>query len=269
MSNSSIATTGEPDKECLQRVAIKPSEFCEASANGWFSILEAQFQLANITTNQTKFFTALSSFPANLVQRLAPEIITGRDYDQLRASVLALVERSKPELFESLISGEIMTGRPSAYLSALTRTAQKVGVGEDFIRHRFLQNQPSNIAPVLAAQTTLSLNQLGSLADELQTMTGTKESHSTISAVGTSTVSNSATRNNNSFHSSVKPFRDNQRAKICRAHIYYGMYARNCRPWCQWPNKKNCAIEANSSANSRSNSPARSNQESLNFKRNQ
>ena len=93
-----------------------------------------------------------------MVQRLSATVLDSRDYDTLKASVLAFVEKSRPELFESILNGEILTGRPSTCLATLRRTAQKVGVGDDFVRHRFLQSLPSTIAPVLASQPTLTLD---------------------------------------------------------------------------------------------------------------
>ena len=44
---------------------------------------------------------------------------------------------------------------------------QKVGVGDELVRHKFIQALPSSVAPVVAAQKDLSLDQLSRLADEL------------------------------------------------------------------------------------------------------
>lgn len=45
-------------------------------------------------------------------------------------------------------------------------TVDKVGVGEDLIRHRFRQALPSTIIPVIAVARNLTLNELGTLASE-------------------------------------------------------------------------------------------------------
>ena len=43
----------------------------------------------------------------------------------------------------------------------------KVGVGDELIRHKFIQSLPSAIAAALASQRKLGLSALGKLADEL------------------------------------------------------------------------------------------------------
>ena len=255
----------------IGRVSVKPSEFSDASAAGWFAIIEAQFVLANITVDSTKFYTALAALPSLTVQRLSAEILEEKSYNKLKESVLLLVERSKPELFESLLSAQVLTGRPSVCLANLKSTANKVGVGDDFIRHKFLQSLPPSIAPVLAAQSTLTLTQLGNLADELIALTPinppcsnivgvaqssgyTRHNSSFRSGSGGGSGSNIGSNNNNSsggsgnnqVHPSVRPFFANQRARVCRAHIYYGNQARTCRQWCCWPTKSTCKVEANS-----------------------
>jgi hypothetical protein len=60
-----------------------------------------------------------------------------------------------------------MSGRPSYYLQELNSIAARVGVSEDLVRHQFEQALPPAISPVLAAQRELTLQQLGTLADEL------------------------------------------------------------------------------------------------------
>ena len=95
------------------------------------------------------------------------EILAGKDYDSLKDAVLHLVESSKPELFEGLLQPEQLVGKPSSCLFILQRTAAKVSVGEEFVRHKFISSLPANIAPVLAASSAMSLAQLGTLADNL------------------------------------------------------------------------------------------------------
>ena len=160
-------------QQAAAAVSIKYAEFSEST--GWFPILEAQFQLAHITVSSTRFFHCLSALPASIVSRLTPATVASQSYDILKNDALALVERSRPELFESLLAQETMMGRPSACLATLQRTASKVGLSDDLVRHKFLHTLPSAVAPVLAAQSTLSLAQLGSLADELVTLTQIKQ----------------------------------------------------------------------------------------------
>jgi len=263
---------GEGDTDVNCHVSVKPPEFSEQNASGWFAILEAQFNLAKVTRESTQFFQCLSALPASLVSRLPSNLITEQKYTELKDAILGLVERSKPEIFESLLRTEQLVGKPSVCLSVMQRTASKVGVGDEFIRHKFLNSLPASITPVLAAQTTLNLQQLGSLADQLVAFADAKPAHcAQIQPSHTAAQSSYSSRQQSSSHNrsqspsnsrqqshdahpSTRPFHRGQRPKVCRAHLYYGKDARNCRAWCTWPNKQSCQILANS----RPSSPNRS-----------
>ena len=124
--------SGEGD---VARVSIKIPQFSEATAIGWFSIIEAQFALSNVNNPTTKFYHAISGLPAEVIAKLSSAIHVEKDYDRLKEAILSLCERSKPELFEALLRKEEVIGRPSASLIVLQQTAKKIGCGEDFNRH--------------------------------------------------------------------------------------------------------------------------------------
>ena len=119
-----------------------------------------------MTVSSTKYYTALAVLPATLFQRLSADTLSSKDYSALKDSVLNLVERSKPELFEKLLSTQVLTAPPSVCLGTLQITGQKVGVGNEFLRHKFLQSLPLAVSPALAVQSTVSLSQLGTQVDE-------------------------------------------------------------------------------------------------------
>ena len=84
MENDTVKN-GEPSSDTvINRVSVKPAEFSEATASGWFFIIEAQFQLSNTQKN-----AALAALPATLVQRLSVKILMGKE--SLKKSVLSLV----------------------------------------------------------------------------------------------------------------------------------------------------------------------------------
>lgn len=109
----------------VSKVSIKAAEFCETTASGWFHILEAQFHLSNITNEGTKFFHALAALPASIVSKLSPTTLNNQIYTTLKNQILELVEQSKPEVFDSLLGDQTITGKPSMYLAALRKTGSK------------------------------------------------------------------------------------------------------------------------------------------------
>lgn len=255
----------------IHAVAIKPAAFKETAVSGWFMTLEAQFSLNRVTSETTRYLYAFSSLPPDLAYNLPTSITSEQNYSKLKDAVIEIFEQSKPEQFEKMLKKTTLSGRPSMFLLELNAIANKVGVGEDLVRHKFVNALPSNIAPVIAAQKTLSLSQLGTLADELMPLLTdqvTSVSHySTQYAESNGRRNNSdqryrrestdnanqrSSRNESNIPYGLKPYRPNQRPKICKAHLYYGRTARTCKQWCQWPQKNSCRILPNS----RSSSPA-------------
>ena len=233
MADSSQNTTGNlwpRDSSSFRHLAVKAPPFMDTAVTGWFAILEAQFHLAGIIMGETKFYHILAALPAATVVRIPSEILDSKDYDSLKSFVSNLFEQTKPELFNQLISSTTMHGKPSLYLEEIKRTASKVGVTDELVKHKFLQAVPNSISAVLASQKNLDLQALGKLADELVVF-----SKQHVNIVEHSVKSRPA---NNSRHASssqsrpstpsigVQPFHQNQRPKVCRAHLYFGTQAK-------------------------------------------
>lgn len=248
--------------QSVQYVAFKAPPFMEGSVDGWFEILDAHFHLQKITSELTKYFHTISCLPPNIVSRLAPEVLATRKFSNIREAVQSFYETSKPELFERLISTSVMTGRPSVFLQDLLAVAAKVGVGDDLVRHKFLQALPPPLNTILAVQKELTLLQLGKLADELLPITKTQcmAAPAVVSEFNRAPIAAVASEQRQSAPSGtnlgVVPFHAGQRPKICRAHLYFAEAARTCKPWCRWPNKRSSmTMQPSSRPSSRSASP--------------
>ena len=158
-----------------QHVAVKPPEFSETNPSIFFTILEAQFELRSICIPQTKFYHVITALPATVLSNISDSTIAGKDYNALKTEILKTFEKSTPELFEKMIAKTIMTGKPSTYLKELRKISSKLGISDELLRHRFIQNLPISIAPVVASQKDVDLDALGSMADELMLITKRSE----------------------------------------------------------------------------------------------
>ena len=252
---------GSDSEDVAHAVSIKVPAFMDTAANGWFAIIEAQFNLKNITNASTKFYHVLSNLPPDLIAQLSPTLLSNKSYEDLKEAVINIYEKTKPELFARLMNDTKMTGRPSFYLRELMTTASKVGVGDDLVKHRFIQALPAAISPVIAAQSDLTLDQLGNLSDQLmpilQKDVCNNVDNRNINNVNqsnsfTQNQSNSSNNSGQNLPIGLRPFGNTQRPKVCRGHLYFAETSRTCKPWCKWPNKRNCHMQPNS----RSASPA-------------
>lgn len=255
---------------------LKLPEFTAFNAGLWFRLVETQFKLKKITTSTGKFLNTIPYLPAETLGKLPEDIFEHENYENLKESVKALFEKSKPELFEKLISSSSMTltGRPSVFLSELQNLAGKVGVGDDLVKHKFLQALPVTISPVLISMNGVSLTDLGKLADEILPYSQEKHSrvnnldymavnsHNNLDCMAVNSRNNFEYPAKNNFQNNkrsapyttnrqsykpsydntnsqipigLRPFSEGQRPKVCRSHLYFGDRARTCKPWCIFP----------------------------------
>lgn len=238
------------EAEQTSLVSIKPGVFDEAAVGGWFRILEAQFTLNKITKESTKFYHVVAALPSGIIGKISDDVMDKEEYTLLKKTIVDIYERTKPELFEQLISKTSMTGRPSVFLQELRSIAAKVGVRDDLVRHKFLNALPSTVAPVLATQKDSTLLQLGSLADELMPLLNNNYQTNAISHYQNKPKIEAKQDKNIPY--GLRPYKPDQKPKVCKSHLYYADFARTCKPWCKWPNKRNCRI----APSSRSSSPS-------------
>ena len=149
-------------------ISVKIPPFMEGSVANWFLIIEAQFKIARIVSNETKFYYVIANLPTTVLDKLDQTILQSNKYDELKAEILSRFEQSKPELFRKILANKTLTGKPSNFLAELQSIAKKVGVGDDLVKHQFLEAVPSSISSVLVCQEDLTLAQMAKLADSMQ-----------------------------------------------------------------------------------------------------
>lgn len=139
-----------------------------AAVDDWFAICEVQFELRHITGEATRFYHVLSAKPPEIIASLPSAIIASKKYTELKEAIMVRHERTKPEMFAKLMAKTQPTGRPSAYIHELMATANRVGVGNELVRHQFNQALPPRNNAGDNNSKKSPLIELGTLADEIQ-----------------------------------------------------------------------------------------------------
>ena len=120
--------------------------------------------------------------------------------------------------------------------------------GGSIVKHRFTSALLPSIAPAIATQKGLSLQQMGSLADELLPLL---QANSPTLYVNSNQPPQRRNRvkipqkQESSIPIGLRPFSPDQRPRVCRGHLYFSENSRTCKPWCRWPNKRNCTMQPN------------------------
>jgi hypothetical protein len=154
----------------INKVAVRLPPFWFDKPNVWFAQAEAQFTLAGITSDSTRY----NHVVAQLDTRLAAEvedIITNPPKDGaylvLRAELTRRLSRSDGERVRQLIRNEELGDRrPSQFLRHLKSLA---GETPDLtmLKQLWLTRLPTHVQAILSSHAELGLEKLADLADSI------------------------------------------------------------------------------------------------------
>ena len=234
----------------------------------WFRQLECLFALNKITNEEQQFMMAYPQLPVDICNELSEDTKT---YNQLKAEILALNEKSKQKKIEEALGEATLDGKkPTQFLRSLRAKMKEIELepSDEVLKQRLVQAMPQKARLMLTASLNLPLDDFGKVADNLHDLIDDYEVTQVQQKQPTFSTSNNNHRGRDertrpSSPTSSKgnigylPYHVDQRQKICRAHIYFAGKARSCKPWCQWPGSKPQYIEPSSRQNSREASPVR------------
>ena len=183
------------------RVGVRIPPFYSEKPALWFSQMEAQFVLANIKSDETKFYY----ITGNLDPQYAAEVedvityppATGK-YEKLKGELIKRLSASREKKVKQLLMHEELGDRkPSQFYRHLHNLAGP-GVPEEFLRTIWTSRLPASTQAIIASQTKQDIAELAELADRIHDVVGTQVA--STSAIAT-TASSSAT--GNSVHAEI------------------------------------------------------------------
>ncbi|XP_070132583.1 uncharacterized protein [Drosophila bipectinata] len=205
----------------------------------WLSQIEAQFVLAGITSDETKFNTILASIEAPVLARIADAIVNQPrtvKYENLKSCILERFCESEQKKIQKLISEtDLGDKRPTQLLNELNALAANK-VQESFLKALWLQRLPTQVQAILQASDA-SLANLAKLADKVmevgdfhQVRTIDAKSAPTSSAVSDDRLDRIEQQINALFRN-----RSGETAgDMCWYHSKFGNAAKKCRQPCSF-----------------------------------
>ncbi|CAG4986449.1 unnamed protein product [Colias eurytheme] len=164
----------------IYKVSAKIPPFWPHKPAVWFAIVEAQFEIAGIVTDSTRY----SYLVGHLDQRYAQEvedIITrpppaGQRYEILKRELIRRLSMSEEERVRQLISDEELGDRrPSQFLRHLRSLAGTTLTDESIVRQLWMRRLPQQVQAILASQQELALDKLAELADKVADVISPKQ----------------------------------------------------------------------------------------------
>lgn len=221
----------------------------------WFRLVEAEFELSNVTSDETKFNTVLSLLGEKHIDK-AEDAATNppaeRKYEALKAELIKNCTDSDSTRVRKLLESQEMGDRtPSQFYRELKKLATSTKT-EEFVLTLWKNQLPTEIQRVLAATTETTAVKLTELADRIYEIRP-KSSH--IAAVEKESEIDQLRKELAKMQASINALvkqrgrsrsrkdgreRDRSRSKsrreegVCWYHDRYKERATKCKSPCKW-----------------------------------
>lgn len=200
-------------------VSAKLPAFWADNVETWFSQVEAEFSLRNITVDQTKYSHVLAVL-GNEAAAAAEQLINNppqtEKYAALKEFLLDAFGLSESERAERLLAIEDLGTRKPSQL--MNRILHLYGNHEHnfLIRHIFMRALPENLRQSLASCTEENLRKLAKEADRQAPMVKRQAYHADSHAIDAARQSVVRSRT------------------LCYYHFKFGARAKKCQQPCAW-----------------------------------
>lgn len=184
------------DRTNVAAIGVKVPPFWPHKPSLWFVNLEAQYALANITADSTKYAHLISCLDAKYAAEVEDIIINppmNGKYDKLKAEIIRRLSISQEQRIRQLLSQEEVGDRkPTQFLRHL-RSLAGSDIKYDFLRSLWVNRLPSYIQAIIATQDKLDLDEVARLADKVsEVMPPQPQSFVASTSAGTASTSTAA-----------------------------------------------------------------------------
>ncbi|XP_063635129.1 uncharacterized protein LOC134805855 [Cydia splendana] len=169
--NNTEAEFSQLTQASLFRIGIKVPAFWADNPAVWFAQLEAQFDLARITSDSTKFYHAMAQLEREIAAEVEDIIINPpkeNKYLTLKTELIRRLSVSQQQKEKQLLMHEELGSRkPSQFLRHLIHLAGPTKLPENFIRTVWSSRLPLHLQTVVAQHPDIPLAKLSELADHI------------------------------------------------------------------------------------------------------
>lgn len=263
-NNAAATNSASGGAIAVNKIGIKIGPFWKRDPTLWFAQLEAQFTLAGITREDTRYYHVLASIDSEILACCSDIIRDPPDdgkYTKIKERITQEYSTSEQNRMQQLLRGcELGDRKPSQLLREMKELARDVITDEKMIKNLWMQQLPETTQAVLqVSEATLQLPQLAEQADKLADITRTRnvssvavsptsskdiglgELHTQISALSNELAAfrQERSRPRNRSFSRQQSSRSGSREyhPYCFYHRKFGANAKNCREPCQFKSK--------------------------------
>lgn len=238
----------------VDRVSVKIPPFWTDKPEIWFYQVEAQFQLSNVTAENTKFNYLVSQLDLKVVENIW-DIATSEDpnkYTLAKNRLLKIFKESEEKQLKKLVSEiELGTLKPSQLLLKMKALAG-TDISEKLLKTFWLDKLPPQIRGILSISDG-NLDKLSEIGDRIWEMSSTPTQVNAISQPSDSPMIKELCDRIVALETEIKKLRSRSRSrsrprsrfnsngKYCYGHFRFGNKCKpeKCNESCQWNKKSN------------------------------
>ncbi|XP_055619163.1 uncharacterized protein LOC129764267 [Toxorhynchites rutilus septentrionalis] len=159
-----------PAQQNIAAVAIKLPVFWKNDPHMWFAQAEAQFHLAQVTKDETKFWHIIAKIDQSVICHVSDLVSNPpleNKYDAVKDRLIARFALSPQARLEQLLgSCDLGDLRPTHLLAKMQESSTGLNVDDALMKMLFLQRMPQNVRVVLSISDG-SLQKLAEMADKM------------------------------------------------------------------------------------------------------
>lgn len=151
-------------------VAVKLPDFWKNDPDMWFAQAEAQFALANVTKDETRFYHIVAKIDQTVICHIADLVANPPAADKYKAVKERLISRFalswQAKLERLLGSHDLGDLRPTHLLAKMQELSAGLAVDENLLKMFFLQRLPTHIRGILSISDG-TITKLAEMADKM------------------------------------------------------------------------------------------------------
>lgn len=160
---------GENTPAHIDRVTVKLPPFWTSNPRLWFHSIEAQFKIAGIIDDQTKFYYVVGALDERYLKIIGDILEHPPDknkYDTIRDKLINCLKESDTTRLQRLLKGMVLgEQKPSQLLSGMRMTSNN-DLSDQALRNLWLQQLPREMQAILAVSNE-GLEAIAILADKI------------------------------------------------------------------------------------------------------
>ena len=252
---SSSEEEQEETRAPVKRAAVKLPPYWPKDPTLWFAQVEAQFAIANLKSEQTRFHHVIASLSPDAAAEVRDLILKPpcQPYTKLKETLIARTSESASQrIKKALDATEVGDAKPSQILRVLEQQLDGMEANEQLLMQVFLQKLPVTVRSIVAANSDkMKPGELADLADRVYEHLPPSSIITRVSE-GASSSANFETRmsrlesmmekllshrsqsNSQHRHRSRSRGRFDPEGKLCYYHWRFQEKATKCTAPCQW-----------------------------------